>query len=644
MRALFQDLKYGCRILARNPGFAAVAILTLGLGIGANTAIFTVVNGVLLRPLPFADPSRIVLVLERNANFPSLVSTSYENYKDWRDQSHSFESMQASCATNLTLTGAGGPERLPALRMTAGIFPLLGVTPVVGRSFLPEEDRPAGAPVAMISYALWQRRFGGSRDSIGKTIELDSRPYTLIGVLPPGFLYLQPADVFIPFEPWAKTLPDDRDWHPGIIPVARLKPGATIEQARAEMKMITGRLERQYPLYDTGVSANVFPLQDRLVQNVRPALIVLLCSVAFILLIACVNVANLLLARATSRSKEIAIRTALGAGRTRVIRQLLIESAVIGLAGGALGLLLGNAFLDPLLALAGKTVPTIGPIVIDYQVLAFTVAVSLLTSIFFGLVPALGASKLDLREALNETSRGATANASGHRLRSILVVSEIALAMLLLVGAGLLLRSFERLQSVRSGFPTDHLLAADIPLAPAAYQKPVQKFEFFDRLLARVHALPGVRSAGAASFLPMSGSGSIIHFNILGRPPKNAHEFISAGYRTITPGYLETLGVPLLAGRMITGADSEKAAPVVIINASMAREFFGNESPLGKKMQLGALPDKDVPWMEIVGVVGNVRPGLGLEPQAEMYLPYRQADAILPVFQLSVLLRTTLDP
>jgi putative ABC transport system permease protein len=644
MRTLLQDLRYGLRVLTKNAGFAAVAILTLALGIGANTAIFTVVNGVLLRPLPFSDPSRIVLVLEQNAHFPGIISTSYENYEDWRDQSHSFESMQASCAANLTLTGTGEPERLAARRMTAGIFPLLGVTPVAGRSFLPEEDRAEGSPVVLISYALWQRRFGGSRDWIGKTIELDSQPYTLVGVLPPGFLFLQPADVFVPFEPWAKTLPDDRDWHPGIIPIARLKQGVTIDQARAELKTIAQRLEKQYPLYDTGVSSDVFRLQDRMVQNVRPALIVLLCSVGFILLIACANVANLLLARAASRSKEIAIRTALGAGRARLVRQLLTESVLIGVAGGALGLLLANASLGPLLNLAAKSVPNVGLIHIDYQVLAFAAAASVLTGVFFGLIPALRTSRLDLRETLNESARGSTGGRAGHRLRSILVVSEITLAMVLLVGAGLLLRSFERMQAVSSGFQTDHLLAADIPLSLAAYQKPEQKFEFFDRLLARVRVLPGVRASGAASFLPMSGNGSIIHFNIFGRPPKDAHEFIAAGYRTITPNYLETLGVPLLAGRMITEADSEKAPAVAVINTSMAHQFFANESPLGKKIQLGALPDKDVPWMEVVGIVGDVRPGLGVDPQSEMYLPYRQADSVLPVFQLSVVLRTSLDP
>ncbi|HXW56464.1 MAG TPA: ABC transporter permease [Candidatus Cybelea sp.] len=644
MHSFIKDLRHGVRVLAKNPGFAAVAILTLGLGIGANTAIFTVVNGALLRPLPFRDSSSLVLVLEHNSSFPSIVSTSYQNYKDWRDQSRSLLSMEASCATSITLTGTGDPERLPAQRMTDGIFPLLGVTPIAGRSFLPEEDSPHGAPVAMISYALWQRRFGGSRNSIGRTIDLDSKPYTLVGVLPPGFLYLQPADVFIPFEPWAKTLPDDRNWHPGIIPVARLKPGVTIDEARAEMKTITRRLEKQYPLYNTGTSADVFPLRDRIVQNIRPALLVLLCSVGFILAIACTNVANLLLARAASRSKEIAIRTALGASPARVVRQLLAESVLIGFSGGALGLLIGNLSLSPLLKLAATTIPRMIPIHLDGHVLVFAAAVSVLASIFFGLIPALGTARLDLREALSESPRGVAGDRGGERLRSILVVSEIALAMVLLVGAGLLLRSFSRLEEVSCGFAPDHLLAADIPLSPAQYQKPQRKFEFFDRLLARVHSLPGVRMSGAASFLPMSGSGSVIHFNIHGRPPRNAHEFVSAGYRTITPRYLETLGVPLLAGRTITDADTENAPPVVVINAFMAHEFWGNESPLGKKMQLGGLPDDQVPWMQIVGVVGNVRLGLGVEPQAEMYLPYRQADGVLPVFQLSVLLRTALDP
>ena len=570
MDSFLHDLKYGIRMLLKNPGFTIVAVLTLALGIGANTAIFTVVNGVLLRPLAYRDPSNVMLVVERNSMF-ATITTSYLNYKDWRDQSRSFESMEASCFTNLTLTGRGEPERFKGRYVTSGLLPLLGVTPVIGRAFLPEEDRFGGPPVAMISYSLWQTRFGGSTEWIGKTIELDSQPYTLIGVLPSGFQFLQAADIFVPFEPWAHTLPDDRDWHPGIIATARLKQGVPLDQARAEMKTITARLAKQYPEADAAVSADVVHLQDQVVQNVRPALIVLLCAVGFILLIACANVANLLLSRAASRSKEIAVRTALGASRTRVIRQLLTESVVIALLGGVLGLLLANISIPPLLRLAAGTVPDVGVVRIDRWVLFFTIAASLLTGILFGLVPALRTARLDLRETLNESGRGSTGGASSHKLRSILVVTEIALAMLLLVGAGLLLRSFERMQSVAPGFQTDHLLAADIPLSQTEYPKPEQRFQFFDQLLERTRNLPGVRSAGASSFLPMNGNGGLIRFNIMDRPPKNASEYAAVGFRFITPKYLETIGVPLIAGRMFTDNDREKAPDVVIVNQTMAR-------------------------------------------------------------------------
>jgi putative ABC transport system permease protein len=642
MHNLLQDLRYAFRLLAKSPGFTAIAILTLALGIGANTAIFSVVNGVLLRPLAFRDPSRLVIVAEKSS-FPT-ISTSYQNFVDWRDQSRSFESMEGTRSTGLSLTGAGDPELLTARMATAGLFPLLGAEAREGRTFLPEEDKPGSAPVVLLTYGLWQRRFGGSKEVIGKPITLDSRPYTVVGVLPPGFQLLQPADVFVPFVPWAVTLPDDRNWHPGIIAIARLKPGVSREQARTEMVGITKRLELQYPDYNTGTSADVVGLQEQLVQNVRPALILLLGAVSLVLLIACVNVANLLLARASSRGREVAIRTAMGAGRGRVVRQLLTESVLLSLGGGLLGIFFAWASLGPLLKISAGSVPQVVPIELDRSVLIFTFVVSLITGLFFGLVPALRTAKLDLRETLNEGSRGSTSGPGHHRIRGVLVASEIALAVLLLVGSGLLLRSFSRLQDVPPGFQADHLLVADIPLSQTAYAKPEQRYQFFDRLVERVKALPGVRSAGAASFLPVSGGGSVIHFNITGHPPKTPHDYVAAGYRTVTPNYLETLGVPLLRGRMLTPADNDKAPAVVVINASMAAKYFPNENPLGKRLQLGATPDKDVPTMEIVGVIGDVRPGLGVDPQTEMYLPYRQADLILPVFQLSVVLRTAADP
>jgi putative ABC transport system permease protein len=642
MDDLLSDLRYSARLLLKNPAFSAIAIVTLALGIGANTAIFSVVNGVLLRPLDYRDAGRIVFIEEKGP-YP-IASTSYQNYVDWRDQSHSFESMEATRGTTLTLTGAGEPERLSVRMATAGLLPMLGTGAYVGRTFLPEEDKPNGAPVALLGYGLWQRRFGGAREIVGQSITLDSRPYTVIGVLPPGFQVLQPADVFLPFIPWATTLPDDRNWHPGIFPIARLKPGVSQEQARTEMIGITKRLEQQYPDYNTGTSADVVGLQDFLVRTSRPALLLLLGAVSFVLLIACVNVANLLLARAAGRGREVVIRAALGAGRWRMIRQLLTESVLLSAAGGAAGLLLAWATLGPLLRIAADSVPPGAPVGLDARVLVFTAGVSLLTGILFGVVPALRTSNPDLRETLNEGARGSTAGPGQHRVRAALAATEIAFAVLLLVGSGLLLRSFSRLQEVPPGFQPDHLLVADLPLSQNAYASPVRRYEFFDRLLERARALPGVRSAAAATFLPVSGGGSVIHFNIQGRPPKTPNDFVAAGYRAITPGYLETLGVPLLQGRLLTAADRENAPPVVVINTTMLRTFFSNENPLGKRMQIGATADQTVPWMEVVGVVGDVRPGLGLDPQAEMYLPFRQADQVLPVFQLSVVLRTAGDP
>jgi putative ABC transport system permease protein len=643
MTTLFQDLRYALRRLGQAPAFTAIALVTLALGIGANTAIFTVIDAVLLRPLPYQEPGRLVLLNERTPRFPSL-SVSYQNYVDWRDQSHSFASVGAVRNTAMTLTGAGEPERLAVQQATANLFELLGVRVVRGRTFLNEEDRQGAPGVAMISYGLWQRRFGGVESVLGQSLTLDNKPYSVVGVLPPGFQVLQQApDVVLPFEPWAKTLPDDRSWHPGILPIARLKPETKLSEARAEMTTIAKRLEEQYPAYDTGIAAQVNPMQEKLVENVRPALLIILGAVGLVLLIACTNVANLLLVRATARQREIAVRAALGASRWRVIRLALTESLVLSLGGAALGLLLAQAAVPALLRLGGSALPTTAEIHVDVTVLLFTTTVAVLAGIVFGLAPALHMAGLDVRSALNQAERGGMGR-SVVWLRKALVVIEVTVAMLLLVSAGLLIRSFDRLASVAPGFTVDHILIADLPVSPSGHPNAQERMGYLDRILERAAALPGVRSAGAATFLPVSGAGSIIHFNIQGRPPKTPHEYIMANYRAVSAGYLQTLGLPLESGRLLTPADREDAPAVVVINSTMAKTFFPNESPLGKHMQLGATPENDVPWMEVVGVVGDVKQSLASEAPTEMYVPFRQADKVLPVFGLSMVLRTGNDP
>lgn len=643
LQDLAQDLRYGLRMLRKSPGFTAVAILTLALGIGANSAIFSVVNAVLLRPLAFRDSGQLCLVRETWPAFPA-INPSYQNYVDFRNQAKSFEDIAALHRQQMTMTGPGDPERLDAQFATASLFPLLGVQALEGHTFTAEEDRFGGPAVVLLSYGFWQRTFGGERSIVGKNIVLDDQTYTVTGILPPGFQIIGPADVIVPFAPWAHGLPDDRNWHPGIIAIGRLRTGTTLKQARAEMTTIAARLDHQYPIYNTGMGVIVNGLQESSVQNVRPALLVLLGAVALVLLIACGNIANLLLARATSRNKEIAVRVALGAGRWRMVRQLLTESVLLALVGAAFGLLLARLSMTPLLDLAAQTIPPVGSIGLDGRVLAFTLIVALLAGILFGLAPALQMAKVDIRPALSDASRGTTGGASRHRVRNILVVTEVALAIVLLIGAGLLMRSFSRLQDVQPGFEPSRLLVADLPLSPKAYAQPAQRMEFFDELVQRARALPGVQSAGGAMVLPVTGNGSAIHFNIQGRPPKTPNDYIIVGYRPVTPGYLETLHVPLLQGRLIRDADTERSPSVVVVNESMAKQYFPGQSALGKHIQAGALPDNQVPWMEIVGIIGDMKQSLASEAQSEMYLPYRQADSLIPIFSMSLVLRTARDP
>ena len=426
MNSLLQDFRYALRRLRLTPGFTSIAIITLALGIGANSAIFTVINAVLLRALPFRDPGKLVLLSESIAQFP-ILSVSYLNYVDWRSQSHSFTEVSAVRSFNMTLTGTGDPERLPAQMANANMFHLLGVDPLRGRTFSADEDKAGAAGVALISNGLWQRRFGGDGKVLGQPLTLDNKPFTIIGVLPAGFQLLQQSpDVMLALEPWARTLPDDRSWHPGIQPIARLKPGVTLEQARAELATIGKRLEQQYPEYDTNVLTLVNPMQAQLVQNIRPALLMILGAVGFVLLIACTNVANLLLARATARQREIAVRAALGASRWRVIRLVLTESVALSVVGAGLGLFLANIAVPSLMRLGKSSLPPVGDVHVDATVLAFTTVLAVLAGFLFSLAPALHMAGLDLRSALNQSDRG-QAGASIQRLRGALVVSEVAL-------------------------------------------------------------------------------------------------------------------------------------------------------------------------------------------------------------------------
>jgi putative ABC transport system permease protein len=643
LTTFWHDLWYSLRILRKNPGFAAVTILTLALGIGANTAIFSVINAVLLRPLPFSNPDQLCIISERLPSLP-LIGPSYQNFQDFRDRAKSFSTMSATRITTLTLTGAGEPERLPAQMTSASMFPLLGQSALLGRTFAPEEDIAGGAQVVVLSYSFWRRHFAASADVLGKSITLDNKSYTIIGVLRANYQLLVSSDVYVPFEPWARTLPDDRNWHPGITAVGRLRSDVTLSQSQSEMNVIAANLAKEYPIYDTDMGAKVTSMREQLVSNIRPALLMMLVAVGLVLLIACGNVANLLLARATSRRQEIAVRTAMGASRSRIVRQLLTESALLILAGAGAGILLAWGSIAWLLRIGGTAVPNISPVTLDWRVLLFAAALAVLSGLLFGLAPALQIARVDLRSILNEATRGSTGSRAQRKVRSALIVAEVSLALFLLVGAGLLLRSFERLASQLPGFRPENLLVADIPLSPNAYPDSVQRMEFFDRLLERLRATPGVLSVGAATTLPVTGTGSAIHFNIEGRAPKSPHDYVIIGYRPVTEGYLDTLGVSLIRGRFISQSDTETRPFVVVLNQAAVRQYFPDVDPIGKHLQLGALPDATVPWMEVVGVAGDLKQDLAGDPKAEMYVPVRQGDSLLPVFSLSVVMRTERDP
>jgi putative ABC transport system permease protein len=618
-----REVRSAIRALTAQPGFTAVAVLTLALGIGATTAVYTVVHAVLLAPLPYHDPESVVLLHEVSPRFPNPISVSWQNYLDWRDRSTSFDTMAAFRTTQLTLTGAGEAERVTARMVTSTLLPMLRVEPVLGRTLVAGDDE-AGAPgVVLLSHSLWTRRFGASPAVTGRAIQLDAQPFTIIGVLPADFELFQPAELYLPIGPWAATLPDDRGWHPGIFPIARLREGVAIGRAQVEMHAISAQLEAEYPLFNRDIRASVRPVHEVLVQNVRPALLMLLGAVALVLLIACANIANLLLTRAVARQKEIAVRSALGGTRARIVRQLVIESVVLACVGGAAGVLVA-AWSVSVLEMMVMALPRAGTIAMDGAVLVFALAVSLASGLVFGLAPAIQGTRLDIREALNEESRGSSGSARHQRMRNAFVVTQIALALILLVGAGLMVRSFAALQRVDPGFDPSHLLAVDLPLSPTLYEDDLPRTRIVEQMLDAVRALPDVDGAAVATALPMLPGGALIHFNIAGRPPRGSEDYLLAGYRAVSVGYFETMGIPLRRGRTFAAGDREGAPRVGIINESMARHHFADVDPIGQRFAVGTEPGDDPPWIEVVGVVADVLQSFEAGSSAEYYLPYAQ--------------------
>ena len=640
MNTLWQDIRFALRMLWKNWSMTAIVIVVLALGIGANTAIFSVINAVLLRPLPYADPDRLVRLSEDSPQVPQM-SISYPNFLDWREQSNVFSGLAATQFRSLNLTGANEPERLAGRAVSANFFDVLGVKPALGRGFAADEDRPGANRVCLIGHGLWQRRFGSDASIIGKQLTMSGEQFTVVGVLPESYRFGTPTDVFVPIGLRADEM-TERSSHPGIYAIARLKPGVTVETARAEIVAIAERIAQQYGMQ--GSSATLTSLQEFFVGDIRTSLLVLLGAVGFVLIIACANVANLLLARAASRQKEIAIRTALGAGRWRIIRQLLTESVVLALAGGIGGLLLATWGVDALRAASVDSLPTTAQIDLDRQVLLFTLFISLITGVVFGLAPALGASKPDLNDTLKEGGRGATAGGRRATVRSLLVVSEIALSLVLLISAGLLVKSFWRLLNTDPGFAAQNLLTMQLALK-ANEGEGGKVLNFFRELEGRVAALPGVEAAAYSNGLPLLGA-SDTSFAIEGRPqPEPGKQPQTMLYAT-SPDYLRAMGIRLIKGRFFTAQDTQRSQRVAVIDEAFARQQFPDEDPIGQRIA----GDGDAPSAEIVGVVAHVK-HFGLDAdesiQAQLYFPFNQApDDALPSLagRMNFVLRTTADP
>lgn len=633
MNNLSQDLRYAIRMLAKSPLFTVVALLTLALGIGANGLVFSVVNGVLLRSLPFQDADQLVMLWETEPQLSKAPVLS-QDFLEWKEQNHVFQNMGAYNEDDFTLTGSGNSEQIKGGRVSSELFPLLSVQPERGRLFTKEEDLPGSNHLAIISYGLWQSRFGFDPNIIGRQLLLNGEAHNIIGVLRRDFHFVEQADLWVPLALTRQN--SDRKIH-YLKVFARLKPGVTVVQAQAEMNTVASRLQEQYAETNKDVGVKVVSLQEQFVGNIRLQLLILLGVVGFVLLIACANVANLLLARATGRQKEIAIRLALGATRLRIVRQVLTESVLLALMGGVVGLLI--AFLGKDLVLAGlDSTFYLQKISLDLRVLGFMLAISILTGIIFGLTPALQVSRPNLNETLKEGGKGSGFHRN--RLSNLLVILEMALALILLIGSGLLINSFLHLQKVNPGFNPDGVLTLQISLPESKYSTGPQQAAFYQQVLQRIKSLPGVRYAGAISHLPLSGSNVNGVFTIEGHLPWAAGQEPLTEFRLITPEYFSAMETPLLQGRLFTDADNDQSTGVVIINETMARRFWPGVDPLGKRVKIGGANDP-FPYMAVVGVVGNVKHfGLNSEARPEMYIPYPQ----FPLPALSLVVRTASDP
>ena len=644
METLLKDIRYGIRGLLKRPGFTAIALITLALGIGANTAIFSVVNAVLLRPLPFKDPDQLMVVWEDAtfAGFPRNTPAP-ANYVDWKTQNQSFADMAASAERSFNITGDGEPERVTAHAVTANFIPLFGVQPLLGRGILPEEDRPGGNKVVVLSYSLWQSRYGGDPQIINHDLLLNGEKHTVVGVMPASFHSLSLDNEVRLWVPLALDQEElaNRGGH-YLVVVGRLKPGVDLVQARADMNAVQQRINTDHPResFEGKLGALVIPLRDQMVGEARGSLIVLLVAVAFVLLIACANVAGLLLARAVARRREIALRLALGAGRTRVVRQLLTESLLLSLVAGVLGSVLAYWSFSFLHRLVPAEMAVSTTLKLDARILAFTVLVSLITGVIFGLVPALQSANFDLNDALKQSS---TRTTSTGRLRSSLIVFEVALSVVLLIGAGLLIQTLFQIFSQYSVLEPEKVLTMRTVLPREKYKELAQRDNFYTHVLDRVQHLPGVVAAGYTTSVPLLWKGGTSGFYPEGLKNPIPGMAYDANHRQVSTDYLKAMNIPLRQGRYFDARDNQQSVPVAVINETMARQYWPGENALGRRFKLGD-PTDDVPWIQIVGIVGDIRQmGLDEPVKAEMYFPYQQQKGDLWYIPRELAIRTSGD-